>query len=204
METLKSNLNKKNIYAPISGFVDKEFVQAGEMTGPGTPIISILNTSNVKVVADLPEKFLGTVKRGDLVDIEIPALQKSFKRKVKLLGRSIDPSNRTFKVEIDVNNKDKLLKPNLLAKVKIKNYSNSKALLVTSDLVLKDVAGKQFIFIATKKDTTYVAKQVFVETGESYDNKIEVLSGVEPNDLLVVEGARSLVDGTQLTISSIK
>jgi len=199
IETIQTNLKKKNVYAPISGYVDKEYAQSGEMTSPGMPIVSILNTSKVKVVADLPEKYLGTVKRGDLVDLEFPALQKTMKSKISMMGRSIDPANRTFKVEIQANNSSGNLKPNLLAKVSLNNYTNDNALVLPTDLILQDVTGKKYVFTAEQKDTSYFAKQIFVETGESYDNAIEITFGLNPGDKIIVEGGRSLVDGNEIT-----
>jgi len=198
METIRTNLKKKNVYAPISGYVDKEFVQSGEMTSPGMPIVSILNTSKVKVVADLPEKYLGSIKRGDVVDLEFPAIQKSMKSKISMMGRSIDPANRTFKVELNANNSSGKLKPNLLAKVSLNNYTNKEALVLPTDLILQDVTGNKFVFTVLQKDTSYFAKQVYVETGESYDNTIEITTGLKSSDIIVVEGARSLVDGNEV------
>lgn len=196
IETIQSNLKKKNVYAPISGYVDREFTQAGEMSAPGSPIVSILNASKVKIVADLPEKYLGTIKKGDLVEIEFPALQKNIKEKISLLGRSIDPSNRTLKVEINTNNRNGELKPNLLAKVLFNNYNKKDALVVSSDLVQQDVAGKKFVYLAQQQDTSYIAKQAYIQTGESYDNQIEITEGIEAGAIVIVDGARSLVDGS--------
>ena len=201
METLKFQLGKKNVYAPISGYIDMEFAKAGEMTSPGMPILSILNTRKVKIVADLPENYLGTVKKGDQVSVYFPALDKEINSSITMLGRSIDPSNRTFKIEIYTDNKSGMLKPNLLAEVKINNYSKAEAIVLASDLVQEDVNGKQFIFIAQQKDSLLIAKKINVVLGESYENKIVIEEGIKINDLVILDGARSLSDGNLIALA---
>jgi len=99
-------------------------------------------------VANLPENYLGKVKRGQLVDIHFPALELDKKAKVSLVGRTIDPANRTFKIEVDISNKDQMLKPNLLAIVKINDLSIADALVVPQELVLQEISGKEFVMVA--------------------------------------------------------
>ena len=97
---MEFQLTKGKIFAPISGEIDMVVTELGEVAAPGTPIVSILNTSRLKVVADAPENLLANVRKGDLVDVSFPSLKSDAKARVSLLGRSIDASNRTFKVEM--------------------------------------------------------------------------------------------------------
>jgi len=92
ISAMENTLKKKHIYAPISGFVDREFLNPGEIAGPGMPVVNILNTSKLKLVADVPENYLGTVNKGDIVEIYFPAIDLKTSAKVNMLGRSIDPS----------------------------------------------------------------------------------------------------------------
>ena len=200
--SLEETNKKKHVYAPIAGFVDREFLKAGEISGPGTPIVNILNTNKLKLVADVPENYLGTVNRGDIVNIYFPAINLSTKAKVNMLGRSIDPSNRTFKLELDVSKYAKSIKPNLLAKVTLSNYTNPEAVVLEADLVQKNVDGLQFIYTAVKSDQNILAKQILVNTGKSYNNKIEITNGLDNGDIVVVKGARTINDGNHLNIQN--
>ena len=103
LETLSFQKKKANVYAPISGIIDQEFIKRGEMASPGMPIVQILNTSKVKVVADVPESYLGKIKRGETVAIKFPAINEEVNAKVSQLGRSINPANRTFEVEVNLS-----------------------------------------------------------------------------------------------------
>ena len=202
ISAMEKTLKKKHVYSPISGYVDREFLNAGEIAGPGMPIVSILNTNKLKLVADVPENYLGTVSKGDVVNIYFPAIDLNTNAKVNMLGRSIDPANRTFKLELDVSKHAKVLKPNLLAKVNLNNYTNPEAIVLEADLIQKNVEGKSFVYKAIKDSSEMVAKQVMVTTGKSYDNKIEVTSGIDVEDLVIVKGARSVNNGNPLNIQN--
>ena len=98
METLAFQLTKGKVYAPITGLVEREILQRGEIAAPGMPILQILNTNKLKVVADVPENLLRSVKVGQTVTIQFPALDMERKARVSRIGATIDPANRTFTV----------------------------------------------------------------------------------------------------------
>ncbi|MEZ4912307.1 MAG: efflux RND transporter periplasmic adaptor subunit [Saprospiraceae bacterium] len=130
--TIESQLRKKNVYAPIAGVVDKQILKEGEIASPGMPIVSVINVSKVKVVADVPEIYLGKVKVGDKVTISFPALGKEIVKPITLIGNTIDPNNRTFKLEAQLDNYSGELKPNLLSIYEKSMISTSKMSLLTS------------------------------------------------------------------------
>jgi len=201
LESIQFQLSKQNVYSPASGVVERQVRQAGEITSPGGPIIQILNTYNVKIVVDAPESYLGIVKRGDYVDIKVPALEKEFKGRVSLLGRVIDPANRTFKVEVNLNNSKGEYKPNLLAEMLVKELEQEDVIVVPLELIQREVSGDEYVYVvANPQAEEWKTKKVYVQTGESYDNNIVVEEGLSPNDLLVVKGARQILNNEFITI----
>jgi len=128
LETVQYQLTKGNVYAPVQ----------------------ILNTAKVKVAANVPEKFLRNVRQGEMMSIEIPALDMKTKGRVTMLGRTINPANRTFKVEVNLSNPKGLLKPNLLANMLLNDFSAKNVITVPLELVQQEVSGKDYVFI--KKD----------------------------------------------------
>ena len=201
LETLNFQLTKANVYAPLSGAVDKVMLNEGEMSSPGMPIVQILNTYKVKVVANLPENYLGKIKRGELVEIFFPALDLTKKAKVSLIGRTIDSANRTFKAEINVSNANQQLKPNLLAMVKINDFIAKDALVVPQELVLQEISGKEYVMVVVEEEGKKVAAKKYVEPGESYDGRVQILEGITTNDELVLVGARNVKAGDPVEIS---
>ena len=195
METMKYNLTKSNVYAPLSGVVDKVFLKTGEMAGPGSPIIQIMNTYNVKVVADVPENYLSKVRKGQRVKINFPTINREINGNVSSLGRGIDPSNRTFKVEVNTVNSSGFLKPNLLAEMLFIDHSVKNAVVIPQDVIQQEIGGRDYIFISSQ-DTigNLAAKKVYVKTGESYQGETIVSSGLEGGEQLILEGALDLTD----------
>ena len=201
LETLNFNLTKANVYAPLSGVIDMVMLKEGEMAAPGQPIVQILNTYKVKVVANLPENYLGKVKQGEMVEVFFPALDLTDKAKVTLMGRSIDPANRTFKVEIDMINSKQQLKPNLLAVVKINDFIAKDALVVDQELVQQEISGKEYIMVADPSENGIkVAAKKYVETGKSYDGRVQIMEGLTTEDEIILVGSRNVKVGDPLEI----
>ncbi len=194
LETIVFQKAKANVYAPISGVVEQKFLKQGEMAAPGLPIIQILNTSKVKVVADIPETYLGAVKRGEKVTIKFPALHQEKQARISQLGRVIDPANRTFEVEAEILNKNGLLKPNLLAIMLINDFSADNVVTIPLELVQQEVSGKDFVFIKEAGEQGDFAKKVYIQIGESYNGEVIVEEGLTGQEVLIIEGSRGLAD----------
>lgn len=201
LATAKSQLKHKNVYAPISGTVQMEFIGAGEVAGPGTPIVEILDTRNLKIQADVPEQYLTNIKKGTKVHVAFPALNKEMDSKVTLVGASIDPSNRTFKVETSLNNNKREFKPNLLAELSFTDMSKDDVVTIPLDIVQEEVSGKKYVYKVTKDQKGRdQATKAFITLGESYDGRVVIENGLVAGDQLVVAGGRSLTEGSLLDI----
>jgi len=117
------------------------------------------------------------------------------------MGRSIDPSNRTFKIEINMSNKDQQLKPNLLATVKINDFSAENAYILDQELVQQDLSGKEYVLVVGEKDGQQVAVKKFVESGQSYDGKVQIAEGLSVEDKVITVGARTVSEGDPIEIN---
>lgn len=200
LETVRFQLTKGNVYAPKSGVVEMLIAKTGEMAGPGTPIAQILNTSRVKAAADVPEKFLRDVRKGERMSIEIPALEMETKGRVTSIGSTINPSNRTFKVEVELPNSKGLLKPNLLAKMLLKDFAAKDVITIPIELVQQEVSGKDYVLVSANSKNGLIAEKRYVTTGESYEGTIIISEGLEVGDLVINDGARGLASGSPIKI----
>lgn len=202
-DLINTQLTKSVVYAPISGVVEMKFAKQGEVVGPGTPIINILNTNKLKVVADIPENFLGKIKKGDKVIVNYPALDKTVNARVSLLGRTINPSNRTFKVEVKTSTLGGKLKPNLLSEIQFIDYAQRDVISVPLHLIQEEVNGDKFIFVARKEGEKYIAHKNRVVLGESTEGKIIITEGLEEGDIVLTEGSRNVSSGDPLLLPNI-
>jgi membrane fusion protein, multidrug efflux system len=200
MESLKSQIRKSNIYAPISGVIENLRYEKGDVVPPGMPIMELLDVRKLKVVAEVPERYVGTVRKGEQVKIKIPALDLHQDGKINLVGRVVHPTNRTFSLETNIENSKGDIKPNLLALVAIQDFSEENSIVVSVDLVQQEIGGKSFVYVVTEKTGNLYAKKVYVKTGESYDNTIQIKEGLKEGDELVILGARGLAENDLLQI----
>lgn len=204
IETVRYQLTKEKITAPVSGYVNKTFAKNGEVVGPGTPIFDIMNLSQVKVVAAVPEIYIQAVRKGELVNIKLPALNEERKGRVTLIGNQINPQNRTFKIEIALDNAGQKLIPNLMASVQLRDYFSPNVLVLANELIQQDVSGRSYVFVATDGAAGKEAKRVFVEIGETYGGETEITGGLTGAETIIVEGARGLVDSEPIEVQAGK
>lgn len=195
IETVKFQKTKANVYAPISGSVEMVMTKQGEVAAPGVPIVQILNTSQVKVEAEVPENLLKAVKRGEKVKIEFPALGEEITAPITRIGRTINPANRTFTVEANLSNGKGNLKPNLLAVIHIKDFSAEGVITLDQNMIQQEVTGEKYVMTvgAGKK-----AQKTYIKTGESADGEVIITEGLTAEAVLIAEGARTVSAGDVL------
>ena len=203
LETIRFQQGKQNVYAPISGSVEMVFTKQGEIAAPGAPIVQILDTRKVKVVVDIPETYINAVRRGQMVKVTLPALNRELDAKVTNLGRTIDPNNRTFEMEIALSNNDGTLKPNLLAEVRFVDETFENAVVVPEQLVQQEVSGRSFVYVAETGTEGTVARKKYVEIGSSYNGNILIEDGLTGNETLITQGARTLSEGQLITSEAV-
>ncbi len=197
---MRAQVAKTVIRAPFSGTIDEVFVERGQVVAPSPQgLMRIVNLSNMYVSTTVPETYIGKLKPGTEVDVFLTSLGKTYKGKVRQVANFINPSNRSFGIEVSVPNPDNLLRPNQVAKLKIIDYTTNNAIIVPTNVVQEDGEHNKFVFIATNvTGKKGVAKKVLVKVGKSSDNVTEILSGLSANDVIVTEGANNIADGMKL------
>lgn len=205
VKQLEDQLAKFSIRAPFSGVVDDIIKDQGTVVvpgGPGTEVFRIINLSNMYIEVPVPETYISTVTKGKKVKVEFPILNESIDSYVKETGNYINPNNRSFTVEIPVPNKSGNVKPNLTAKVHINDYTNETAILIPQSTISENSEGEQYAFIVSgiSTDNVATAKKTIITTGKTQGDYVEVLSGIEPGQSVIIEGARSVKEGQKVKI----
>lgn len=194
-----------NVYSDVNGVADIVSVRVGEifqgMTQLG-PQIKIVNTSNLKVVTNIPENYLTRVSRGSVVEISIPDANKKLTSSISLISQSIDLTSRGFIVEAKIP-VDPALKPNQLAIVRILDYAAANAVVIPINTVQTDEAGKYVYVLNTQTNGKQTAKKVPVVIGEVYGNDVEIKAGLKTGDQLITEGYQNIYDGQLVSTESL-
>ena len=196
---LKQQLGKFTINAPFSGIIDDVFKEKGTVVAPGqgAEIFRIINLSDMYIETDVPENYITSITKDKMVEVNFPILGETFNSTIRQVGNFINPSNRSFKIEVGVSNLEGKIKPNLTAKLKLNDYTNQYAILIPQSIISENAKGEQFIYIVNdkKENNLAVAERLVIETGKTQGDFIEVTKNLTSDTEIIMEGARSVNNG---------
>lgn len=199
--TTRSRLAQTELRSPINGKVDQVMLNEGEMVAAGMPVVRVVDTRNINVVADVSERYLGSFKEGDSVDIIFPTLDKSAKGKIAAFGNVINPANRTFRMVVNVFDKEPWMKPNLLAKVQAYDKIVKDAIVIPTR-VLHMQNDKQYVYTINENEDPTVAHKVEVKVAFTSTEETLIEEGLTPGQPIIVEGHSNLSEGEPVSIIS--
>ncbi len=192
LETQQAQFDLYQIKAPFNGIVDNIISKEGELSSPGAVILQFVNLSKMKINSDVSESFLPFIHAGDTLELSFSTYPDLIiKEPIVRTGNIIHPENRTFNVQVVLNNHENKLKPNMMASLKINDYKLDSALVVPSAIIKNDITG-QFLFIVENN----TAKKVYVESGRSYKDETVVVKGLKEGDQIIIEGFNTVSNGT--------
>ena len=201
LQSVREALNKTKITAPFSGTVDEIMIEAGQLVAPPmmpdqSGAFRVINLGNLYVESLIPESFIGKIRRGSSVNVNIPVNQSSFESTVKHSGSSIDPKSRTFRIEANLPQNNNSIMPNMNAEVNILDYTNKEAILIPESIVSEDSENRKFVFVV--KNNTAV--KVVIQTGYTQNGFIEVTEGLKLNQVVINEGGRIVKEGQKVKV----
>ena len=190
LNTTRTQLAKTQLKSPISGTVDEIITKTGEMASPGMPLLRVVNLSEVQIECDISEAYLGRVKRGDKVNVSFPSINFESVATITNVGQVINPSNRTFKLQVSLNNRDGMLKPNLLGYLQIREYVEQDQVIIPTRLIQNGV-NSDFVYAVTNGSVV----KIDITRGRSHNGFTQIKSGLSGGEVLVVEGNRQVKEG---------
>jgi len=188
---VKVHLSYLNITAPADGVVARKMVEEGDMANPGMPLISLEQTGRVKVVAHLGEKDVSEVQVGDLARINISSLANAtYEATVSRVIPSANPGSRTYDVETYLDNSNGRLRSGMFARVSIP-VGSRRAVLVPDDAIIRrgQLTG---VWVVGSEDRIGLR---WVRLGRPQGTDVEVLSGLEGNETIVLSSEQPIVEG---------
>ena len=198
---IRQQLAKTKIYAPFSGVIDEIPARLGSNLIPGvTPVLRIVNLNSMFAESDVPENYLSNITKGSKATVTIPALNLVQKTQVHQTGNFISATNRTFRVEARLENPEGIIKPNLNARLSIIDYYNPEAIMIPLRVIRENANGQPYVFILSnpEKDNGYTTEKRMIVLGKSKEEMIEILEGVEIDELIADEGVSLLVSNQKV------
>ena len=195
IEGLESQIEMSEVKSPVDGVVDDVYQEKGQIGSPQTPFAKVVNISKIKIYADVSETYLIKIKTGDTVKVYFPAIDKEIETPIRQIGNVIDPNSRTFRIRLDLNNTNNLIKPNIRSIIKIRDYISENTITVPTLYVKEDFNG-EYTYIAEENGGNKLAKKIYVSTGVTNNNMTEVVSGLEAGMKIISEGYNQIVNGS--------
>lgn len=191
-----------NVVAPFSGTVDEVPAKVGEMGNPGMPVVRLLSGGGGKIVADVSENYANTIKAGDKALVSIADLGvNDAPSTVRTVSRTINPASRTFPVELRLSGSAAAqLRPNMVATVRIQNYSKANTTVLPVDLVQRDNENA-YVFVVEDQGGKKIAAKRVVQTGATYNGKTEITGGLKANDQVISAGYQNLNEGQTVSLA---
>ena len=198
--TLEAQLDMAYIKSPIEGIVDVIDIEEGELAMPGFQLMQVVNLNKMKILAEVSEKYLPVIQKGDMVEVSFPTYPEiELDVAVIRTGNVINLGNRTFPVELRIDNIEGKLKPNILALLIFLDFNKEDALVVPSIIIKKDIRG-EYVYVAREQEGTQHAKKVYITTGRSYNDETLVLEGLNAGDKVIIKGYSLVTDGTEVNV----
>jgi RND family efflux transporter MFP subunit len=197
-DLMKARWERTQIRAPFDGIVDNIVPNEGDFAPPGMPVARVVNTSTIKIQADIPEMYLGSVSVGSAAIITFDALPgDTLRGKVNFVGSTVSSANRALQVEIVVVNPYRKIKSEMVAKVKILRGTKPNALLVSENLVQLVDRDRTIVYV----ENNGKAEERRLKLGGRQGIMVEVLEGLNAGDHLIVSGYQKVINGTPVIVT---
>jgi membrane fusion protein (multidrug efflux system) len=185
-----------NVRSDVNGYVEQLNLKVGEtfvgMAGT-TPQIMIVNSSALKVVTEVPENYLGKIKKGTPVKIELLDVNLELNSIISLMNQTIGLNSRSVVTEAKIPYNPNV-HINQVAQVRIKDYANPHAIVIPLTVMQTDEKGK-YVYVMETENGRKVARKKTIQAGEIYGDNIEVKGGLKIGDQVITEGFQTLYDG---------
>jgi multidrug efflux pump subunit AcrA (membrane-fusion protein) len=194
MSEAKKHLNDCQLRAPISGFIGMRRVNVGDTVASGNPVFSVLDLDPAKVRVGIPEAEIGNVHQGARAIVTIPSLNgQSFEGKVEAVGMLADPTSRTFTTKIAIPNSSHLLRAGMVSESRVIGTTMVDALTVPASSVVRDSKGFSLVYVFDGTRKRVFARRV--DLGTLIGSEVEIKSGLQPTDQIVVAGEQNVHEG---------
>ena len=195
----KKHLNDCQLRAPISGFIGMKHVNVGDTVSPGYPVFSVLDLDPVKVRVGVPESEIGKVHEGARAVVWIPSLGgQRFEGKVESVGVSADSASRTFSTEIAIPNPTHVLRAGMVTESRVYGTAMMDAMTVPGAAIVRDARGISLVYVYDSTRQRVFARRV--DVGDLIDGEVEINSGLQPTDQIVIAGQQNVHEGSFVSV----
>ncbi|MDC1068211.1 efflux RND transporter periplasmic adaptor subunit [Candidatus Kapabacteria bacterium] len=200
IKLIEEEISMLNVKAPFSGVVDMVSPKVGEAVAPGMGVIRLVSNSNLQIKVDFAENYLTNFHKGDKVQVYFPDADiDTLNLKISTISKSVDTKKRTVTAFISVPSNSNIT-PNMIAVTRFNDYSLDSAIVIPINTIQKSNTGNYVYVVDEDSNGNKIAKSKVVKTGESYQDKIVVLSGLEVGEELVTTASSNVREGKLIEV----
>ena len=200
LESLEAQKRMSQIRAPFAGIVDKIYPKEGEIASPGFSVMEFVNLSKLTITADVSEAFVGKIKEGQNVELSFSSLPDvMIKTPIIRVSKVITSSSRTFEIEMEINNPNEMIKPNMVSSIKIKDFGTDNAFVVPSLAIRKDITGK-YVYTVKEENKQHIVGKNYITTDLSYEENPMITNGLSKGHQVVVKGFHLVSAGVPVNV----
>jgi len=200
---VQTMIDYERVTAPFTGVVTKRYADQGSMIQAGTasqtqamPVVRISENGLLRLILPVPESAVPTVHTGQQVEVRVPALNRTFPGKVARFSDKVAYQTRTMDTEVDVPNPSLVLIPGMYAEVNLTLARHDAVIAVPVMAIDEDAAGGSgSVMVITPNDRVEVRR---VALGLETANRVEIRSGLNEGDMVVLTGRASLKAGQEV------
>jgi RND family efflux transporter MFP subunit len=200
LTVLEERLARTVIRAPFGGVVDERRVDVGAMVNPGTSVAHLVDLDPIKIVAGVPERYAADIHTGDMAVVEFEGFDGGPREaRIRYVGATVDPGNRTFPVEVQLPNPRRLMKPQMVANMAVTRQTVDDAIVVPQDALVR-VENGYVAFVAVDRGGEMVAEAREVVLGPARRNLVVIAKGLAEGERLIVVGQKSVEHGDRIRV----
>jgi multidrug resistance efflux pump len=196
LEQERNHLKDTKIGAPFQGEISRKYVDAGAFVSSSTPLVNLMYTETLKIVANVLEKDVPLLKPGMKAKIRVESYpERIFEGRVEKINSALDLSTRTLQAEIWIPNLDRSLKPGMFSNVEVVLLEKPQALIIPREAIL-EAGSEMSVFVVEGKQ----AVRRSITVGYEQDRMVEVLKGLNERDQVVIKGQQLIKEGSTIRI----
>ena len=200
LESIRVDLANTSIKAPFSGIVEEIMFEVGEMVSPGSPTVRLIGDENYKITAGVPARYANAIDQGDKVSIWFDTqTADTLNERITFVGNSINPQNRTFRIEIDLAQTDGM-KVDMISNIRLLTLEQENVIVVSEEFIYSKDGRYVSYVLAENEEGKAVAQEKVVTLGPSYKSNVVVESGLEPGEELITIGSAFLNNGMRINV----
>jgi membrane fusion protein (multidrug efflux system) len=199
LEQERNHLKDTQIVAPFRGEISRKYVDAGAFvspSSPSTPLVSLVHTETLKIVANVLEKDIPLLKPGMKAKIRVESYpEKVFEGSVEKINSALELSTRTLQAEIYIPNPNRFLKPGMFSNVEVVLLEKPQTLVIPREAIL-EAKNEMSVFVVEGKQA--VRRPITI--GYEQDHMVEVLKGLNQGDQVIIKGQQLIKEGSAVRV----